>query len=134
MDKESSFTNRDRAKQLIDFRGLQFGKCSPTDIDMSMDWQGKTFVFVEIKGEGKPITLGQKYHLEGLCKGLTRGGKTAWGIVAHHATRADEDIVAHECIVDRVFDGNSWSTDSKGDTLGLLLEELYGLHRMERSA
>ena len=75
----TSFTNRARAEQLIDFRGLQFGKCSPTDIDMSMDWQGKTFVFVEIKGAGKPITAGQKYHLEGLCKGLTRGGKTAWG-------------------------------------------------------
>ena len=131
----SSFTNRDRAKQLIDFRGLQFGKCSPTDIDMSMDWQGKTFVFVEIKGSGKPITLGQKFHLEGLCNGLTRGGRTAWGIVAHHSITATcDDVVAHECIVDRVYDGNSWSTDAQGQTLGLLLEELYGLHRMEQSA
>ena len=127
----SSFTNRERAQQLIDFKGLQFGKCSPTDIDMSMDWQGRTFIFVEVKGLGKPITLGQKYHLEGLCKGLTRGGKTAYGIVVHHETRADEDITAHECMVDIVYNGYGWEKGEQNQTLGGLLEELYENHMLE---
>ena len=34
----TSFTNRGRASQLIDFQGLSWGLLSPTDIDLSLDW------------------------------------------------------------------------------------------------
>lgn len=128
----SSFKNRKRAQQLIDFEGLQWGKCKCTDIDLSLDWQQKTFVFVEIKGPSVPLTAGQKYHLEGLVKAIRKGGKTAHAILAHHNHEdPSEDIKASSCVVNRVYDGNTWDLVDTSWTLQEVLDELYGEHQKE---
>ena len=127
----SSFRNREYGKQLIDFKGLQWGKCKCTDIDLSCDWQGKTFVFVEVKYQTAPLTLGQKIHLEGLVKAITAGGKTAWALVARHTTPAGTDIEAATCVVDRVYNGNTWDIDGER-TLEDTMNALYAVHQGER--
>lgn len=124
----SSFHNRARAAQLVDFKGLQWGKCRCTDIDISVDWQGRTFVFTEIKSEGAPLTAGQKYHLEGLVKAIRAGGKVAYAVVAHHQTKVTEDIQAAQCRTAKVYDGTIWHPTDTNERLSDTLNMLYQEH------
>ena len=126
----SSFHNRKRAAQLVDFEGLCWGKLRPTDIDLSIDWQGKTFVFVEIKGKYQDLTVGQRIHLESITKAIRKGGKLAFALVAKHDTHHNEDVIAKDCFDVRVFDGNAWEDSPKN--LGDTLEVLYQLHLKEQ--
>lgn len=122
--------NRERAKQLLAFDGMQYGKCRPTDIDVSIDFQGKTFVFVELKGAGAPLTLGQKIHLQGLVHAIRAGGRMAWAILAHHDTPdCEHDVHVGEAKVFSVYDGNSWSTEAKGKQLHQILEAMHAVHQ-----
>ena len=121
-------TNRAKAQQILAFDGLRFGKCSCTDIDVSMDWQGKTFVFVEIKTEGAPLTRGQQYHLQGLVKGLRAGGKTAYAIVAKHQTPTKHDVHVAECRTHSVYNGNNWELIPTNERLSVTLDGLYAEH------
>ena len=123
-----SFHNRKRAAQLIDFAGIQWGKLRPTDIDLSIDWGGKSWVFVEIKSINAPLTVGQRIHLEGLVKAINRGGLTAHAIVAKHDTKASEDIMAKDCIVYSVFDGHIWERVCDTIALDQAMNTLYNEH------
>ena len=127
------FHTRARAEQLIDFKGLQWGKIRPTDIDLSLDWGGQTFVFVELKGLGKGLTLGQKIHLECLVKAIKAGGKEAYAILAQHSTQAKEDIVASESTTIKVYDGNVWCTSHTGKELHEVLNQLHNEHLDRRA-
>ena len=127
----TSFKHRARAEQLIDFAGLSWNKLRPTDIDLSLDWGNKTFVFVEVKGIHRALTIGQRIHLEGLVKGLRAGDKTAHALVAKHSTRAHEDIIAADCIVSSYYDGNNWSDEYTNATLGDTMNHLNDLHNEE---
>ena len=101
--------NRNRAKQLLAFDGLVFGKCRPTDIDFSMDFQGAVFVFGEIKGGSLGLTMGQKIHLQGLVKSINSGGKQAYAFLAHHnQSDTDKDVHVGACLVRSVYDGVAW--------------------------
>jgi hypothetical protein len=125
--------NRTKAAQLLAFDGLSWGKCRCTDIDVSLDWQGKTFVFVEIKTEGAPLTAGQKFHLQGLVKAIRAGGKEAYAILATHQTPSTDDVHVAQCRVDRVFNGNNWEPQYTNTRLSAILDELYSEH-LERNA
>ena len=127
----SSFKNRARAAQLIDFQGLAWGRLRPTDIDLSIDWGGKTFVFVEVKGINQGLTVGQRIHLEGLVKAIRAGGRTAWAVVAKHSTRANEDVIAADCLSTSIFDGNNWNTVDTNERLSCTLNSLNDLHLEE---
>lgn len=124
----SSFKNRARAAQLIDFQGLQWGKLRPTDIDLSIDWGGKTFVFVEVKGINQGLTVGQRIHLEGLVKAIRAGGKSAHAVLAKHSTRAADDIQAADCLSTSIFSGNNWETVDTNERLSFTLNSLYDTH------
>ena len=113
--------NRERAKQLLAFDDMQYGRCRPTDIDLSMDFQGRTFVFGELKGNNMPLTLGQKIHLEGLVKGLRKGGKTAYAFLAHHDTPdCEHDVHVGDAVPAKVFNGNTWFTPEQSSVDSLL--------------
>lgn len=127
----SSFKNRARAAQLIDFAGLQWGKLRPTDLDISIDWGAKTFVFIEVKGINQGLTVGQRIHLEGLVRAIRLGGRTAHALVAKHSTRATEDIMAADCIVTSIFSGTNWETVDTNVTLSDRMNFLYDEHLEE---
>lgn len=129
-----AFNNRTRAAQLIDFEGLSWGKLRPTDIDLSIDWQGKTFVFVELKSGHAALTVGQRIHLEGLVKAIMRGGKTAYAIYAQHDTPTTEDVMAKDAVVNSIFNGMSWCREDTGSNLYDILNKMYETHTEEQSA
>ena len=116
---ESSFRNRDRAAQLVDFAGMKYGKCSPTDMDLTIEFQGNLFIFAELKYRNAPLPTGQRIYLQNIVKALTLGGKRAIAFVARHDTPVGEDIRAHSAIVHEYY------TETKGWEN---LKEDYGEH------
>lgn len=120
--------NRAKARQLLAFDGLKFGLCRPTDIDLSMDWQCKTFVFVEIKSEGTPLTVGQRIHLSGLCDAIRAGGREAYAIVARHATPVGQDVLCSGCRTSAVYQENKWVEVDTNERLSVTLDILYIEH------
>lgn len=119
--------NRERAAQLLAFDGMQYGKCRPTDIDLSMDWQGRYFVFVELKGARKGLTQGQRFHLQALVRAIRAGGKQAIAILANHNTPDTEhDVHVGESTVRMFFDGGPRWVEVKDEiTLDLFLQREY---------
>lgn len=85
--------HRARNLQVNDFRGLRYGKITPTDIDGAIDFDGRLFVFVEAKFVGTPIGRGQELFLERVVDALDLPpSRFALGLVADHAHPADHDI------------------------------------------
>ena len=123
----SSFRNREHAQQLIDFHGIKHGKCSATDIDMSLDWQGKVFVFVEYKWGNGTLSPGQRYHLENLVNAINAGGKKAIAILATHDTPKGSDVDAGAGMVAKVYTGRKegWNRDPAGVTVKTYLDGMY---------
>jgi hypothetical protein len=129
MNQSSIIKNRQRAKQLLAFDGMVYGKCKPTDIDLAIDFQGRSFVFAELKGNRAPLTLGQKIHLQGLVKAIRAGGRLAWAIHAHHNTPScHHDVSVKDAEVFSVYDGTSWSTDARGHSLDSVINAMHALH------
>ena len=125
--------NRDRAKQILAFDGMQYEKCRPTDIDFSLDFQGNVFIMGELKGQGAPLTLGQKIHLEGLVKAIRKGGKDAYAILAHHDTpNTSHDVRVSEATVFSVYDGVTW--DRKTVTVDQFIKKVHNEYLEERAA
>ena len=130
MKQSTIVKNRERAKQILAFDGMQYGKCRPTDIDVAMDWQGKTFVFVELKGAGAPLTLGQKIHLTSLVDAIVAGGRKAYAILAHHDTpNCSHDVHVAESSAHSIYSGgNGWTKLPEGVKLDILINKLHRQH------
>ena len=127
--KSELITNRSRAKQLMAFDGLQYGACRPTDVDLSMDFQGRTFVFGELKGGNVGLTLGQKIHLEGLVKAIRAGGKVAYAFLANHDTEdTTHDVKVSTARVNKVYNGMLWYTPEQ-ETVDELLTAIHKEHQ-----
>ena len=129
--KSKLINNRPKAQQILAFDGLQWGKCRCTDIDMSLDWQSRTFVFVEVKTEGSPLTRGQQYHLQGLVNAIKAGGKEAYAIVATHQTKLSEDVHVAQCRTHSVYNGDKWELIDTNERLSATIDGLYNEHIAE---
>ena len=108
--------------------GLVFGRCGTTDIDISMDWQKKYFVFVELKHIKAGLTTGQRIHLEGLVEGLVEGGRDAVAILAKHDTAKGDPILARNTVVAATYMGDGWVPMDQSITLHDYLNTLYKSH------
>lgn len=133
MKQSSIINNRKRAAQLLAFDGMQYGKCRPTDIDMAMDFQGKYFVFTELKGGTAPLTIGQKIHLTGLVDAIEAGGREAIAILAHHNTPDTEhDVHVAESIVHSVYQGGRWERINIEIYLDTFIQNLHNSYQLSR--
>lgn len=94
--------------QLVDFRGMLYGRCSPTDIDLAMDFNKECFVFAELKYKGNPLTTGQRIHLMGLVDAIEAGGREAFAILAWHDADDNGDIHAGHSIPQSVYFDGKW--------------------------
>lgn len=106
MRQSEVIKSREFISQQVGFDGLQFGLCRPTDIDLSIDFQGKCFIFVELKTGSAPLTVGQRIHLSSLVDAIRAGGKPAFAIHASNVQpECGGDIFAAESEVVQVYDG-----------------------------
>ena len=127
--KSKLIHSRERAKQCLAFDDLHFGRCSPTDVDISIDFQGNTIILGEVKGFGKPLTIGQRLHMQCIVDGLVLGGKRAYAFLAHHNVYdPEDDVMVKDCIVHSIYTGDTWERPPVECTVHELLDEIHVLH------
>lgn len=103
--------NRQRAKQIINFKVLRYGNITPTDIDGFIDFGNRLFILIEIKYNGVDLPHGQRLAIERIVDNLVISGKKAIGIIATHEVENPEiDIDCAECIVKEIRLNSRWHT------------------------
>lgn len=104
MHERGVIYNRERKKQIIDFRGMRYGSITPTDVDGFLDFGNKLFVYFEIKHDDAPLPYGQRLALERICISHYNSGIPCYIIVARHMVHdCSRDIHAGETIVSEVY-------------------------------
>ena len=96
---------KDRARQLIDFSSLSWGKVHPTDIDGVMEFNGKKLVLMELKEEGRRVDMGQRLTLEHIADNWksTEGNDAIVIYSEHNIYNTDEDVDIGETMVKEVY-------------------------------
>ncbi len=85
MVERGTIKNRERARQLVDFHELRWGKITPTDLDGFLDFGDKVFVFIEYKYEDADMGYGQETAFKRLV------GATRKPCILIHATHSQHD-------------------------------------------
>jgi hypothetical protein len=98
----------ERKKQLIDYRGIRYGKGTPTDIDGFIEWHGKVFVFYEYKTGNNEMPFGQELAYTHLVDAIRDGGRYAVYFLCKHNTSVDEEINGAECVVEKYYYNGKW--------------------------
>ena len=98
--QSSHIRSRTRARQIIDFRGLEYGTIKPTDIDALIEYNNQAYVIVETKLGDTELPDGQQLALERLTRDLSRQGKPTITIIAeHNITDPEQDIILADTMV-----------------------------------
>ncbi len=98
--------NRDRARQIVDFHDLRWGKITPTDIDGLLDFGNKVFVCIEYKYEDAEMGYGQELAFKRLVDALS---KPCILIQATHSQHdPNKDIDGANARVVRVYYKGKW--------------------------
>ena len=90
---------RERAKQLRDYSGLQFGNITPTDIDGLIEYHNKAYIIIELKFKDAILPAGQRLALERMTDDLSKAQKDAICIIGAHTVEPNQDIDVANAIV-----------------------------------
>lgn len=103
-ENRGEFQFKNRAKQIISFKGIQYGKITPTDIDALIEFRGKAMILYEVKHNKAKVPPGQWNALKELTDMGERDGKEAACLVCEHNVDNPKDIVyLKDCIVRCVY-------------------------------
>lgn len=105
--ENSRIRNPQRAKQLIDFKGLSIDdNIYPTDIDGLIEYHDSEYIIFEIKYGDAKMPRGQRLALERTAKALTKAGKQAIVFVCEHNVKDKErPVIAANCDVREMYYG-----------------------------
>lgn len=92
-----------RAKQIIDFTGVQNGKIHPSDIDAVLEFDSKYLLLFELKKVGVQVPLGQRMMLERIIDAWEDCGKIGSVVYCEHETEAEQTIYLKDCKVIGVY-------------------------------
>jgi len=67
MSERGTIRNLTYTRQRADFRGLRFGTITPTDVDGSIEFEGRCCIFMETKHGDADLPTGQRLWLERNC-------------------------------------------------------------------
>lgn len=98
----SLFKNPERAKQLVDFSGLNVEGTSiyPSDLDFILELWDVGYMFGEFKYKGKEVERGQDLYLTRIVRATEKADKFTISFVAdHYISDTHEMIPADKCIV-----------------------------------
>lgn len=111
---ESLVKHRERAKQIIDFTGLQWDTITPTDIDGLIEYKNKAMVFMEFKYNDAQMPKGQELALQRLADDSQKVGKEATVLECiHFVGDCNDDVIAPDAIVRRIYYKGKWYDDGK---------------------
>ena len=104
---KSRINNPARAKQLIDFQGLDIdGYIYPTDIDGLIEYKDSEYIIFEVKYGDAEVPLGQKLALQRMVDDFTKIGKQAVVFICEHEVRdTDRPVIAAWCKVREIYYG-----------------------------
>lgn len=104
---QSRINNPRRARQLIDFKGLEIdGYIYPTDLDGLIEYKDSEYILFEIKHGNAEVPLGQKLAIQRMIDDFTKVGKQAVAFVCEHNVHDPEKaVVAAWCKVREIYYG-----------------------------
>ena len=108
--------NREAAKRINDFSGLRWGRITPTDIDLFLDFQNKVFIVGEGKTEGVPIKPGQGYALQRVTDACAKVGYSLL-IVWDVPLSLVGDVPVHNMVVRSSYQDGAWNNKYRGATV-----------------
>ena len=93
--------HKSRAQQINDFSGLRYGKITPTDVDLFIDFGNRIFVIGEIKYKDKPCSYGQYLAIERFVDRLAKTGdiKALMFVAEHDVYDTDSEVNVANCII-----------------------------------
>jgi len=98
----------ERAAQLRNFSGLNYGKITPTDVDALLEFSDRLFVLMEFKCSGVLFERGQRLCFERLVNALAYTRRKSVVVLAEHDTPIGEQIDCSKAIVTEFFEGGQW--------------------------
>lgn len=114
----------DRAKQLVNFKGLNIGKITPTDIDGVIEYKNKAYVFVEVKYKDKELPFGQRLALERLIKDTSINKQSIAIVCEHSVDDAEQQIEMANCKVRELYlsSENKWRPPTNDITVKQMID------------
>jgi hypothetical protein len=104
----SLINNTSRAKQLIDFTGLEKGKKYPTDLDALMELNDKAYIFCEAKYMNNELPTGQRLALERLVNDTGRHKDSLLIVAEHNIANPNENVLLANCLVRSIYCKSKW--------------------------
>lgn len=130
MAERGEIRNRAYAAQIRDFRGLRFGKITPTDIDGFLDFGDRLFVFVESKFGGSAMPYGQRLALQRLCDSChVPPRRHAIVLIAAHMSDTDIDFANSKVTEYRWF--GKWIHEGRSVTVRAAIDGLVNRYLRE---
>ena len=88
--------NREFAAQLRDYSGLRYGKITPTDYDLVIEYHNICWIYCELKYENAAVQYGQRLAIERQCDDMQKVKPTVFFIASHNSSG---DIDAASAVV-----------------------------------
>ena len=113
-DLRGIIQNRERKKQILDYSGLKYGQCTPSDVDGLLEYHDSCIILYEYKLDSAPMPHGQRQALERLCNAIEHGGKPCLLLVCQHDVQdCGANVDAAAAVVRELYTGGRWYTDGK---------------------
>lgn len=121
--------NSNMVKQAIDFKGVEFGKVHPTDIDCVLEFDGKHLILIEVKKAGNNIPMGQKNVLERIANNW-RGNSIV--LKVEHECDEHRDIPIQQCLLTLYYYKGKWHKPKKNKILTEVIHDLLKMWNIKR--
>ena len=118
-----------RKQQINDFRGLLYGKITPTDTDGLIEYKDRAWVLIEVKYSGNDLPFGQRLAFERFINDVSQK-KQAIAIVAEHEVHdTSESIDVASCNVREFYwsGRKQWKKPEENITVKRAVDKFLGL-------
>lgn len=128
--------SRKRAKQLIDFGGIEFGeRLWPTDFDAVIEWKDKAWLLFEVKMYDVDVPSGQRLAIERFVRDVHKAGKMSLAAVVQHGViDPNESVTLAKCRVREIYVGGTvgWRPPKKPMTAQEIASEFIKFVESDR--
>lgn len=126
------YQHPERAKQLILFKGLEYGNITPTDFDGVIEYHDKFWIMYEVKCANAPFKTGQKLALERFINMASKAGKYGIALVAeHNVSDVTQSVILEDCKVRLIYTTESlkWQKPETEMTVKEISDKYYDLYK-----
>ena len=121
-----------RAKQLIYFKGLEYGDITPTDIDGIIEYRDKFWIVYEVKHNDAPFSKGQRLALERFIGNADKADKYGIALVAeHNISDVSQPVYLTDCKVRMIYttENKTWHKPETEMTVKEISDKYFELYK-----